>query len=361
MLWFAALVGAFFILVVLVDAFETIILPRTVMRRVRLSNVFFGFSSVVHQWIGRMKRCSLRQSLLVAFAPLTLLSLIILWAILLILGWGLILWELQIQFNGSSQDLWTTMYFSGVTFLTLGFGDVVPTGQLGRFLAVLEAGMGFMYLALIIGYVPVLYSAFSKREVQIILLDTRAGSEPTGVELLRRHAESGTMDRLTDLLLDWERFGAALLESYLSYPLLAYYRSQHDNQSWLKSLVAVMDACTIIEVCLPAESNELRFQARSTFAMARHVLVDLCYILDVPPVKGTRQQPGDCERVCQFLGSFGLNMGLSDAHVSELLHMYEPYAFALSSELLLDLPEWFDSSVHVDNWQTSAWEGAAHF
>ncbi|HSI73942.1 MAG TPA: potassium channel family protein [Fimbriimonas sp.] len=363
----AALVGVFFILGVLVDAFEAIILPRTVMRRVRLSNLFFGLTGVIHQWIGKMRRCSLRQSLLVAWAPLTLLALIATWALLLILGWALVDWGLSVAFNGHPVDLLTDVYFSGVTFLTLGYGDVAPTGALARSLSVIEAGMGFMYLALVIGYVPVLYSAFSRREVQIILLDTRAGSEPTGLELIRRHAEAGAMDQLATVLRDWERFGAEMLESYLSYPLLAYYRSQHDNQSWLRSLTAVMDACALIESCFESAEpwmKPLHFQARATFAMGRHVLVDLSYILDVPPVEGdlTRLGPEDATRICGVLAQFGLASAHgSEAPLAALRRMYEPYAQGLAGELLLELPIWVEDSPHIDNWQTSAWEGVTHF
>jgi len=111
-------------------------------------------------------------------------------------------------------------------------------------LAIIEAGLGFAFLALIIGYLPVIYQAFSRREASISLLDARAGSPPSAGELLRRHGPEHTRTGSTSR--DWERWAADLLESHLSYPVLCYYRSQHKNQSWLTALTAVLDASVLV-------------------------------------------------------------------------------------------------------------------
>lgn len=370
----SVIIGVFLVLVVLVDAFETVVLPRTVKRTIRLSNVFFQIAGKVYLGIGRIKPGGVRQGLLVAFAPLSLLILISLWALLMVIGWGLIhygngtpLGSTPLGLGGNT--LATDLYFSGVTFLTLGYGDVVPLTGLGRLLAVLEAGLGFGFLALVVSYVPVLYSSFSRREVQMLLLDSRAGSNPVGAELIRRYSLAGCLTEVIPVLRDWERFGAELLESYLSYPLLAYYRSQHDNQSWLKSLIAVMDACSLIEVgfeSLKGQDSDLRFQARATFAMARHVLVDLSYILDVPPkpVSSYRLQRDNMVEFRNGLKDAEIELRSGEAATErflELFGLYEPYAQGLSSELLLELPSLKTSTKDVDNWQTSAWDSGKHF
>ncbi|AIE85223.1 potassium channel family protein [Fimbriimonas ginsengisoli] len=368
-MFLATLIGVLCVLVVLVDAFETIILPRTVMRRLRMSNVFFDVAGNIYRYIGRMRDCQRKKMLLVAFAPLTLLGLISLWAALIILGWALIYWSLGIHFSGPTMTPMSGLYLSGVTFFTLGYGDIVPTDVIGRGLAVLEAGVGFGFLALVIGYVPVLYTGFSRREVQMLRLDSKAGSDPMGAEILHRYSEADCMDKLPELLKDWERFGAESLESYLSYPLLAYYRSQHDDQSWLKSLTAILDACALIEMGFEDEApwiKEVRFEARSTFAMGRHVIVDLAYILDVPPTAGelTRLSPEGLAQIRARLDADGLRLRRgpeADRHLTEIRRIYEPYVQGLAQALILDLPQWCDPVEHVDNWQTSAWEGAAHF
>src|SRR5204863_6718456 len=134
----------------------------------------------------------------------------------------------------------TYLYFSGSTFFTLGLGDVVAGTWTGRILTVLEAGMGLGFLAIVVGYLPVLYQAFSRRELNISLLDARAGSPSTAAELLRRHFDGNASVELGAFLRDWERWAAELLESHLSYPVLAYYRSQHSNQSWLAAMTTIL-------------------------------------------------------------------------------------------------------------------------
>src|SRR5207248_1750142 len=138
------------------------------------------------------------------------------------------------------------VYFSGTTFFTLGYGDLVPTGAWGRALSVAEAGIGFGFLATIISYLPVLYQTFSRREITISLLDARAGSPPTAGEFLRRLADAKAVAGTGVLLADWERWAAELLESHLSYPVLSYYRSQHDNQSWVATLTMILDTSALV-------------------------------------------------------------------------------------------------------------------
>lgn len=363
----AALLGAFFILIVLIDAFETIVLPRTVLRRIRLSNMFFELAAHLYRFLGDCRRFKRLPSILVAFAPLSLIGLIMIWTALIIFGFALVHFGLHVQFNAESPTFGAITYYSGVTFFTLGFGDVVPVAGVGRFLAVVEAGMGFGFLALLIGYFPVLYTAFSRREVQMLLLDSKAGSQPMGFELLKRHAEAERMADLAPLLKEWERFAAELLESYLSYPLLAYYRSQHDESSWLKSLTAILDACALIEEGFEKEEPwvaELRFQARATFAMGRHVLVDLSYILAAPPKDGAvhRLTPEALVQIREDLRALGIPLRVREPHhLEETMEIYEPYSQGLGRALVLDLPQWCSPRPLVDNWQTSAWEGVRHF
>src|SRR5262249_59014024 len=127
----------------------------------------------------------------------------------------------------------------------VALGVATPGAGLVGALVVTEAGLGLGFLAAIIGYLPFIYGSFSKREVDISLLDSRAGPPPTAGELLRRHSYDGGRDALHQLLKDWELWSAELMESHLSYPVLAFFRSQHDNQSWIASLTAILDACAL--------------------------------------------------------------------------------------------------------------------
>src|SRR6202012_960407 len=171
-------------------------------------------------------------------------------------------------------------YVSGTTLFTLGLGDVVPHRFIIRDLVILESGIGLGFVAMVIGYFPVLYGAFSRREVSISLLDARAGSPPTAVELLRRHAFDGGNAALVLLLEQWERWSSELLESHISYPLLCYFRSQHSNQSWLAALTAILDTCALL---ISIVQEHPARQAQLTFAMARHAVVDLAQVFFLDP------------------------------------------------------------------------------
>src|SRR5262249_513689 len=143
-------------------------------------------------------------------------------------------------------------------------------------------GLGFGFLAVIIGYLPVASQTFSRRELTISLLDARAGSPPSAAQLLLRVARSGDCSVVDSLLAEWERWGAGLLERHLSFPVLAYYRSQHNNQSWLAALTAILDTCSFL---IAQVKDHNAYQARLTYAMARHAVVDLAMIFRTPPVK----------------------------------------------------------------------------
>ncbi len=353
--------GILLIVAILWDAFETIILPRRVTRRFRLAAVFYTaiwtpWSALARSLTDRKRR----EKILGLFGPMSLLLLLTLWAIGLILGYALIHWSFGGRLNISARPTFADyLYLSGTTFFTLGYGDVVPMSASGRALAVLESANGFGLLAVVIGYLPVLYQAFSRREVNISLLDARAGSPSSATEMLRRHAESGNLDQLRFVLADWERWAAELLESHLSYPVLCYFRSQHDNQSWLGALTTVLDTCALVMVGvegLPA------WQAKLTFAMARHAVVDIAQIFSTAPASpqacATRLFPGDLERLRGILEHNGASLrdGVdAELKLSELRMMYEPYVAALADRLLMPLPPWILGNAAIDNWKTSAW------
>jgi hypothetical protein len=366
------LCGILLIVIVLADAFETMILPRTAARKVRLTRFFYYCVGRIQAFVlGILGNRAIRDTLLNIYAPLSLIGLLLFWAIMLILGFALVQYGLRLPLSGNllQQDIGTYLYFSGVTFLTLGFGDITSYTGMGRFLSVLEAGVGFGFLAVVISYLPVLYQSFSRREVTICMLDARAGSPPTAAELLRRHGHYGNMQELFELLKEYERWAAELLESYLSYPILAFYRSQHDQQSWLSAMVAILDTCTLLRLRLqgdPAWQPRLQWQAYLTFAMARHTLIDLVLILfekpktDIPE----RLSESDWQRLTQVLAESGMPLERIDAETREqfnaMRQQYEPFAHALAQRLFLELPPWVIDRVASDNWQTSTWEDEGH-
>jgi hypothetical protein len=355
------IIGLLLIAIVLWDAFETIILPRRVTRRVRLTRLLYrstwGPCSAIARRISNKKR---REALLSFYGPLSLIMLLTVWALGLVFSFALIHWAVRSNLGSANAPagFLSDLYFSGTTFFTLGLGDVMPFTGAGRFLTVAEAGMGIGFLALVISYLPVLYQAFSRREVNISMLDARAGTPPTAGELLRRHREAENLESLDGLLRDWERWAADLLESHLSYPVLCFFRSQHDNQSWLSALSTVLDTCSLVMVGIDGMP---KWQAQLTFKMARHTVVDIAQIFNTSPLlhDGQRLKTEDLSRLRLVLSEAGValrNEPGDDDTLMELRAMYEPYIEVLSRFLMMPLPGWLPKPRATDNWQTSAWE-----
>jgi hypothetical protein len=346
------------ILLVLWEGFETIILPRRVTRRFRLTRFFYRSSW--RPWVKMVKNLvpvRRRESWLSYFGPLSLLLLLSVWAGGLIIGFGLIHWALgsAVLTMGGGTDFLSDLYLSGTTFFTLGLGDVLPRTSLARLLVVVESGMGFAFLALVIGYLPALNQSFARREVSISLLDARAGSPPTASEMLRRHGHERGKEALQLLLHEWERWSAEFLEGHLSYPVLAYFRSQHDNQSWLAALTAILDTCALIMAGLEGACER---QAELTFAMARHAVIDLSLVFRVTPQAPNpdRLSPEKLAELRLLLAGCGQNLREGDAadlKLRELRLLYEPYVHALATYFQVSIPPWIAGENWVDNWQGS--------
>jgi hypothetical protein len=355
----AFVAGIACVFIVLLDAFQTIILPRRATGHLRLTRIFY--IATWRPWAfftRRLHNSRRRETVLSFYGPLSLILLLMVWASVMVVGFGLIFFGLGSPFvdAGHQSGFASDLYVSGTTIFTLGLGDVTPQNPWARALVIVEAGTGLGFLAVVMGYFPVLYGAFSRREVSISLLDARAGSPPTAAELLRRHSYPGAEGALSVLLTEWERWSAELLESHISYPQLCYFRSQHSNQSWLAALTAILDMSAIMIAGI--QGYEAR-QAQLTFAMARHALVDLSQILSQPPLTDLPDRlPAErCEKLYELLSESGVKVcgdGQSIERLREMRALYEGYAEALSRLLYMPLPPWLADHAHKDNWLTVA-------
>lgn len=355
----AFIAGLFLILVTLVDAFETILLPRRINHRFRYSRLYYRTGwRLCRKIAGRVSEKRWREALLSIFGPLSLLGLFASWMASLILGFAGLQWSTgALSVNGQQpavlQTFGSYLYYSGTTYFTVGLGDVVPAVPVSRALTVLEGGLGFGFLAVVISYLPVLYQAFSRREVTISLLDARAGSPPTGGEFVRRLTRDGRISVDDSAIREWERWSGELLESHISFPVLAYYRSQHANQSWLAALTSMLDACALLLTLLPESDS---YQAQLTFAMARHAAVDIALIFDVRPLpKPTRSHPEMLNKLLHQVGRQAADFNGIESRLSELRGLYEPFLDALALHFELTLPPVIAGEQGADNWQRSAW------
>ena len=345
------------------DAFETVVLPRRVSRRFRIALIFYVVTWRPYSAMARrIQDATRRETFLSFYGPLSLILLFVVWAIVIIIGFSFLHWATGSGLSSSQAgpvDYGTVVYVSGTTFFTLGLGDVVPTTTFARVLTVVEGGTGFGFLALVIGYLPIVYQMFARRETNVSLLDQRAGSPPSVGELLRRNVIGGDLMVLDQLLREWESWVADLLESHLSYPTLAYFRSQHENQSWLAALAVILDLCAFIQACGSSRASR---QAAFTFAIARHAVADLAHVFNTAPRAPDKERldPAAAKRLWELIGK-GAHSELivTEQRLAAIRAAYEPYLVALSEHLLMELPPWVPRPGATDNWESTAWDFAS--
>jgi Ion channel len=366
----AGVLGVVMIGVVLIDAFESVLLPRRVTHAFRLVRLFYRASWPAWQAIGARLFASPkgRESFLSWFAPLSFLLLFVTWAIGIIFGFTLLHWGFHTEMSTADPNRTAVsyLYFSGATFFTVGYGDLSPADAIGRFLAVFEAGLGFGFLALVLSYHPILAQAFSQRETMISLLDARGGSPPTAEQILIRSQPARRPEILHSYFVQWEAWCAELLERCLSFPVLGFYRSQHDNQSWLAALTVILDSSALV---LAGSGGSDPYQARLAFAIARHAAVDLCLVFKIQPSPPVPDRlPPESFQILRgrLLAAGGVISAEGEAagaaeiaaiqkRLCELRAMYEPFVNGLSQFLAFRLPSFYPERPAADNWQTSAW------
>ena len=359
MRWLETACGCVLVLIVLRDAFETMILPRRLNGRLRFTRLYYRLGWPLWAWIARhVTRGRQRETALSLFGPLSMLLLFVIWAVGLVFGFALVYLGLgsPLQTSEPLRGLGMDVYLSGTMFLTLGLGNAVPHTNLSRALAVCEGGMGFGFVAVIISYLPILYGGFSTRESNISMLDARAGSPPSASELLRRHANDRA--QLQSYLAEWEHWAAQLLESQISYPVLGFFRSQHVNQSWLAALTTVLDACAFV---IATGDDACTRQAQLTFAMGRHAVVDLAQIFlgRRPTEVRERLSDADLERLRGELAAAGWGVSMDETRRHRLLqlrNLYDAHVQSIGLALELEVPAWIGNADHLDNWQRSPWD-----
>ncbi|MGA9510493.1 MAG: potassium channel family protein [Candidatus Sulfotelmatobacter sp.] len=349
---FVSTFGLALIVLLLVDVFKAVVLARRARGEFRITRFFYQSTWPIFATIGRrIESGQRRESFLGIYGPLSLLLLFFFWAVGLILGFALIGWSATSN-NGGMHSFGDALYHSAASFLTVGAGDM-PHG-FSRWITISEAGLGFSFLALVIGYLPVFYQSFSRRELHISLLDARAGSPPSAGELIARQGKYPR--QLERQLAAWEEWAADLLQDELSYPMLAYFRSQHLNQSWIGALVAITDTSALVFL---SAKDELKHQAEATFAMARHALIDSCKVLGIKPHPNGRDRLSHAafDKTREIINDADAVLDsrlLREQDITKLGASYEAYADALSLHLLMAIPAWIPESNPADNWRITS-------
>ena len=276
----AFLAGLVVVGVVVNDVFQSVVVPRPTPGRFRLTRFVIRASWRISRWLALRKTTSeQRERMLGTFAPLILIIQLLIWIAGLILGFGLLLYALRTQTNPQIENLPMAMYFAGTSLLTIGYGDIVAHSALARLVSIAAAIAGLGLIALAISFIFSLYASFQRREVLVVTLDARAGAPPSGVTLLELVSKLGLRDDLAGLFYDWEKWAAEVLDSHMAYPLLAYFRSSHDNESWISALGAVLDAATLVQTTVV---DIPRGPAKLMYAMGRHAVEDLSRYFHIP-------------------------------------------------------------------------------
>jgi hypothetical protein len=255
-------------------------------------------------------------------------------------------------------DFGQDLYFSAASLVSSGTAGLAAHDTFARVVQVLDAATGLGVLTIVIGYLPSLYQAFSRRETTVSQLDARAGSPPSAGRLVVRATQRGGWPALNEYLRGWEVWSAELMETHLSYPMLAFFRSQHVNQNWLSALVTILDASSLAVSAAPEGTVE---EARFTFAISRHAIADLAYTFRTKPTAATvdRLPAADFEALIAEVRSTGVELRDAPEAIRERLGrfraLYEPYAQVLAQRVELALPPWLAPESPTDNWRTTAW------
>jgi hypothetical protein len=347
----AAFVGCVLLALVLVDAFNTLVLARRTRHVFRIARLYYQLTWSPFAALARQINSPLRrESVLGIYGPMSLLLLIALWGIGLALSFGVLEWSVGMQSPEFTPTFAHDLYLSSRALVTLNDGD--PKNTASQLFSVFEGGLGLAFLGLVVGYLPVLYQSFAKRELVISLLDARAGSPPSAGGLLAStpFEAAGIIRQLER----WESWMAQLLENQISFPMLGYFRSQHSNQAWLTALVAIADYATVVGM---ASEGSLKLQADLTAAMGRHVLSDVVVIFGLEQLCERNESfrlSGCAEQLRGLLlqrpGIFDVTK-LSGTSLNKRVVDYEPQAAALSAYFLMSLPAAIPDRAARDDWR----------
>jgi hypothetical protein len=326
--WLQLAVGAVVIAIVLRDLFVGVIVPRPARGRLRPSNLVVQGTWPIWRWVGNLTDDSVtREGRLAAFAPMTVVALLIVWVVGLIVGYGLVLDALNQQLRPVPPNLGTSIYFSGVSFLTIGYGDFIPVGPVVRVLALMEGASGLGVVAVVISLLFSLYASFQRREVLIITLDALAGAPPSGVVLLENSARAGMLEHLAETFDEWKLWSAEVLESHLAYPVLAFFRSSHDNESWISAIGAVLDASVLV---LTTVEDIPRGPARLAYNVGTHLVEDLSWFFNFSHVHEVGIERFEFDQACERLVEAGYNLTDRDIAWAKFSELRSAYAIPLN-------------------------------
>jgi hypothetical protein len=251
------IVGLLIVCFTLYEIFRTVVFPHWNPGKFRISPMFIGLViwPVWKALAKRIRSASLRELLLASYAPLSIMFLLVIWIILLEVGFAFILIGCADSTKPAFSSFWDALLCVGESLFTLGFDERTPVGIVPRFLLLIAAFFGIGAMALIISFLFALYSALVSRESRVILIHAQSGAPPSGLKLLLSYADLGLKSDLPGAFDTWHNWVAEMLEIHRACPVLLFFRSAEPEVSWVSALYAVLDASAIFLSSLELESK----------------------------------------------------------------------------------------------------------
>jgi Ion channel len=322
------LTGLLLVVLTAYDLFKSVVLPRPAINKFVLVRQLFFFMWRVWRWVGdRMSQTGRREGWLATFGPIGVLMMFTVWGGAFVLGYALVIDGFRDQMRPVPGDLWESLYFSATTLVPLSYGDYVPIGLIARLFTIAESTTGVIVAALAITLLFSLYESFQRREELVVTLDALAGAPPSGVQILETSAELSMTDQLTKTFDDWRAWTAAVLESHLAYPILFYFRSSHDNEAWLNSFGAVMDAANLV---VSTVDGEAAGSAKLTLTIGNHLIEDMAWNFRYTAQHEVGVERSEFDEAVQRLMKAGYKCRDGDAAWKTFSKIRSKYAYALN-------------------------------
>ena len=309
------------------DLLLSVVVPRPSPGSWRISNLVLRSAWRAWRWTGLRVRAERREEMLGSFAPMMIIGLLVIWVVLLAIGYGAVLWALREQLRPVPHGFGTALYLSAVSLLTIGFGDIVPTGPEARLAVLAAAGTGLGTVALVISMLFSLFASFQRREVLVITLDPAAGAPPSGVLLLETARRLKMPELLDRTFEDWRTWSADVLDSHLAYPMLNYFRSSHDNESWVSALGAVLDAATLLMTTVEGERVG---SAKLMYKVGAHLVEDLSHFFGFSHVHEVGVERFEFEEACRRLEAAGYRLRPAELAWADFVEIRSEYAAPLN-------------------------------
>lgn len=268
-----------------------------------------------------------REDTLALYGPVLLVTLLALWVGLLVLGYGLVFWALRGGISGH-PGFDGCIYFAGSTMLTIGFGDIVPQWGIARFAALCAAASGLGVVAVVTAFLFQTFAAFQRREAFVMTVSERTGAPPSGVEFILQHVRLAIASDIGDVLRDAQQWISEVLETHLAYPSLTYFRSSHDDESWVGTLGALLDASTLL---ITTVELGFRGEAELTLRAGTHLVQDFGAFFRLPHEESAGVEREEFAVAYRAMGDAGITLRPLDEAWDAFSSTRTRYAAALDA------------------------------